>query len=146
MEVTETTNPANPHGPPADARVRRVELLISTLLRVGVVASLAVVTFGTAVSFVHHPEYLRSPPALARLTRPGTAFPGTVSEVVAGVRQFRGQSIVVVGLILLIATPVVRVAVSVLAFVFQRDWAFVVITAVVLGLLLLSFVLGKAEG
>ena len=145
-DVTRTTDPpAYPHAP-HDARVRRVELLISTLLRVGVVGSLAVVILGTVVSFVHHPDYLTSHRALARLTRPGAAFPRTAADVVADVRQFRGQGIVVVGLMLLIATPVVRVAVSVLAFVYQRDRAFVVITAVVLGLLLLSFILGKAEG
>jgi uncharacterized membrane protein len=40
------------------------------------------------------------------------------------------------GLLLLIATPVLRVAVSMLAFVYQRD----------LTLLLTSFVLGKAGG
>jgi uncharacterized membrane protein len=50
------------------------------------------------------------------------------------------------GLLLLIATPVLRVAVSVLAFVYQRDRTFVIITSVVLTLLLASFVLGKAGG
>jgi uncharacterized membrane protein len=52
----------------------------------------------------------------------------------------------VLGLLLLIATPVMRVAVSVLIFVHQRDWTFVVITSVVLVLLVLSFVLGRVEG
>ena len=50
------------------------------------------------------------------------------------------------GLILLIATPVARVAVSVLVFVVERDGAFVLITLFVLILLLLSFLLGKAGG
>jgi uncharacterized membrane protein len=150
MAVTDPDDPtppaaaAHPHAP-HDTRVRRVELLISTLLRIGVVGSLAVVLLGTVISFVHHPDYFTSHKALAKLTRPGAAFPRSVADVAAEVRQFHGQAIVVVGLILLIATPVVRVAVSVLAFVYQRDRAFVAITAVVLGLLLLSFVLGKAE-
>ena len=39
-----------------------------------------------------------------------------------------------------------RVAVSVFAFVYERDRKFVLITAVVLALLLLSFMLGRAEG
>jgi uncharacterized membrane protein len=46
----------------------------------------------------------------------------------------------------LIATPVLRVAISVLAFVYQRDRTFVVITTVVLALLLTSFVLGRGGG
>ena len=129
------------HG---DNMPRDAEILISTLLRTGVVTSLAIVILGTVVSFVHHPDYLDSPPALGRLTRPGAAFPHTLRDVARGARHFQGQAIVVVGLLLLVATPVLRVAVSVLAFVRQRDGTFVLITAVVLGLLLLSFVLGQA--
>ena len=37
---------------PADPRVHQVELIISTLLRVGVSVSLGVVIFGTIVTFV----------------------------------------------------------------------------------------------
>ena len=49
------------------------------------------------------------------------------------------------GLLLLIATPVVRVAVSILGFVYERDWRYILITSIVLGLLILSFALGRAE-
>ncbi len=127
-------------------KVHLVETVISHLLRFGVILSLAVVICGTVVSFIHHPEYLWSSPALQRLTTPGAVFPQTVSGVWHGVGKFEGQSIVLAGLLLLVATPVVRVAVSVLAFVYQKDRIFTLITLVVLGLLLLSFVLGKAEG
>jgi uncharacterized membrane protein len=50
------------------------------------------------------------------------------------------------GLLLLIATPVMRVAFSVLVFVYQHDRVFVVITSIVLTLLLVSFVLGRGGG
>lgn len=53
--------------------------------------------------------------------------------------------VMMMGLLLLIATPVMRVAVSILAFAVQRDWRFVAITSVVLALLLLSFLLGNVE-
>jgi uncharacterized membrane protein len=131
---------------PADHRTRQVELLISNLLRIGVVTSLAVVVAGTVLSFVHHPDFLSSPRELARLTTPGAAFPRTPGEVLAGLRRFQGRAVVVLGLLLLVATPVMRVAVSVFAFVYERDRKFVLITSIVLALLLLSFVLGKAEG
>jgi uncharacterized membrane protein len=128
-----------------DERVRRVELVISNLLRFGVVASLALILMGTVVSFVRHPAYVTSPSELRHLTRPGAAFPHTQHEIVTGVLSGSGQAIVTVGLLLLIATPVVRVAVSVMAFVYQRDRVFTLITLTVLGLLILSFVLGKVE-
>jgi uncharacterized membrane protein len=127
-------------------RARAVELLISNLLRIGVAASLLLVAAGTVISFMHHLDYLTQPPALGRLTTPGAAFPHTVHDVIQGVRDFRGQAIVMVGLMLLIATPVARVAVSIFGFVYENDRRYVIITTIVLALLILSFVLGKAEG
>jgi uncharacterized membrane protein len=66
--------------------------------------------------------------------------------VVRGIQHSQGRAIVTLGLLLLVATPVLRVAVSVIAFVYQRDRTFVVITSVVLLLLITSFMLGKAGG
>jgi len=126
-------------------RVRRTELLISHLLRLGVFVSLSLIVVGTVLSFTHHPDYLSSSAELQRLTQPGAALPHTLPEVVVGVREWRGQAIVTVGLLLLIATPVIRVAVSILAFIYQGDRIFILITTVVFCLLLLSFVLGKVE-
>jgi uncharacterized membrane protein len=131
---------------PNPERVRRVEILISTLLRVGVVTSLTVVVLGTLLSFVHHPDYVSSKAELSRLTKPGAAFPHTISEVIEGVRRLQGRAVVMAGLMLLIGTPVLRVAVSIIAFVYEGDWIFMVITSIVLALLLLSFVLGRAGG
>ena len=124
---------------------RQVEILISNLLRVGVVVSLSVVCVGTVISFAHHPAYLHSSPSLAGVTRPGAAFPHTVGQVAIGIRQLHGQAIVAAGLLLLIATPVLRVAVSIIGFVYEADRTFVLITSIVLALLLLSFALGQAE-
>ena len=49
------------------------------------------------------------------------------------------------GLLLLIATPILRVAVSLLGFALQRDRAYTMISAVVLLVLLISFLLGKVD-
>ncbi len=124
------------------AEVRRVELVISTLLRAGVVSSLAIVVAGLVLSFVHHAEYLSSPSELGRLTQPGAAFPHTLPDVLLSAAQRRGQGLVMVGLLLLIATPILRVAVSIVVFVHERDGTFVAITSIVLALLLASFLLG----
>ncbi len=134
---------ARHEGRDADEKVRRVELAISSLLRIGVVTSLLVVLAGTVVTFVHHPHYLSSRHDLVRLTSPGADFPHSVPSVIQGLQHSQGRAIVMAGLLLLIATPVLRVAISVLAFVYQRDRTFVVITTVVLALLLTSFLLGR---
>jgi len=53
------------------------------------------------------------------------------------------HALILPGLLLLIATPILRVIVSVVAFTLEKEWAFVGITTVVLLLLFLSFTLGK---
>ena len=57
---------------------------------------------------------------------------------------FAGQPLAIVqlGLVLLIATPVARVAFTLVAFVVQRDRTYVAITAIVLALLLFGLVFG----
>jgi len=57
----------------------------------------------------------------------------------------KGEAVIAAGLLMLIATPVLRVGVSIFIFVFEKDWAFVVTTTFVLGMLILSFFLGKVE-
>jgi uncharacterized membrane protein len=52
--------------------------------------------------------------------------------------------LVTAGLVLLIATPVLRVAASLVLFALERDRAYMLITAVVLLTLALSFILGRA--
>jgi uncharacterized membrane protein len=131
-------------GAPADDR-GTPERWISVALRAGVGASVALLVLGTLLSFVHHPEYLATRAPLGRLTRPGTV-PHALGDVLDGLRHHRGQALVTAGLLVLIATPVARVALSIAVFARQRDRVFVAATTVVLGLLLLSFVLGRAGG
>jgi len=56
----------------------------------------------------------------------------------------RSEAIVQLGLLLLIATPVARVALTLAAFVLQRDRTYVVVTTLVLALLLYGLVFGNA--
>jgi len=108
--------------------------VISWILQGGVIASSALIVLGLCLL----------------PTRPGglevhrvLAFPRTLADIWAGLLILRPQAIIVLGLLLLIATPVVRVAVSVVAFALERDRGYVVITLVVLAILILSFLLGK---
>jgi uncharacterized membrane protein len=61
-----------------------------------------------------------------------------------GIVSGGGKPVVMLGLLLLIATPVLRVAVSVVIFLIQADLTYVLITLIVLTLLLASFFLGTA--
>ncbi len=121
------------------------ELLISDLLRYGVLASMGLVTLGTVVTFLLHPDYLVSTEALERLTAPHPV-PHSLSDVVAGAMAAPGQSFVMAGLLVMMAVPVMRVALSLIIFRQQKDRLYVAITTTVLVLLLVSFLLGTAEG
>ncbi len=68
----------------------------------------------------------------------GTSDPTDFSSVVSGLGALRPIAIAQAGLLALIATPVARVGISLVAFVLERDRLYAVITAAVLGLLLLS--------
>lgn len=122
-----------------------IEILISITLRTGVVISVAVMLLGLVVTFAHHPDYFHSRPALGELTNSREVFANTLGAVFRGVRALRGQSIATLGILLLIATPVVRVAISVVLFAAQRDRRYVLITAAVLVLLLTSLATGLGE-
>jgi len=117
---------------------------LSRLLRIGVVASMAVVIAGVTLTFFHHPQYVRSTTALRELTDAATIYPHRLAGVIAQIRTGRGQGIVMIGLLMLIATPVARVAFSIVAFAIERDRLYVAITCVVLALLLVSFAIGAA--
>lgn len=129
----------------SDARVGQVEIAISHLLRIGVTTSMVIILAGLVLMFVHHPSYLRAGSDLQRLTSPGAAFPHTLHDVARGLRTYRGQAVIAVGLMVLIATPIMRVAASIIAFAVERDLVYVLITSLVLAVLLASFLLGKVE-
>lgn len=119
--------------------------VVGAVLRLGVYTSLSLVVIGMGVSIFHHPDYWRDPSALHRLLHPSEG-PHRVGDVAASVAAFRGQAIVMLGLLVLIATPVIRVAASLRHFRRVRDRAYTIFTSIVLSLLLLSFVLGRAGG
>ena len=119
---------------------RYVEELIGTLLRVGVTLAAAVVLFGGTVYLVRHglaaPQYhvfVGEPTDLRRLS-------GIVKDALA----FRARGLIQLGLLLLIATPIARVAFSVAAFALQGDRLYVVVTLIVLAVLIYSLTGGHA--
>ena len=117
-----------------------VEELIGTLLRTGVTLAAAVVFFGASVYLVRHgraaPQYhvFMGEPTDLR----------TVSGIVKDALAFRGRGLIQLGLLLLIATPLARVAFSVAAFAIQRDRLYVVVTLIVLAVLMYSLRGGHA--
>ena len=133
------TAPPSPNPTPA---VGALEAVVATVLRWGVAAATTLIALGTALSFARHPEYRTSARALQALLDPATSrAPGALLSTLP---QLRGQPFVLLGIILLVATPIVRVAAvsGMLARLGEKKLA--LFGLAVLALLLASFFLGKA--
>jgi uncharacterized membrane protein len=124
-------------------RVHRLELAISYLLRAGVICSLLLVLIGIAATAAQHPGWANGTVTMREVLSSGRSPFTSWSEVLAGVLSGNGLAIVMLGLLVLVGTPVMRVALSIGLFAYQKDRVFVMITTVVLLLLMLSFVLGR---
>jgi len=61
-----------------------------------------------------------------------------VGSIAHGVVTGDARSIIMLGLIVLIATPVVRVVMCVVGFLFERDKLYVMVSTVVLAILVYS--------
>ena len=113
---------------------QNVEELIGALLRVGVTLAAAVVLFGGTIYLVRHglaaPQFhvFKGEPTDLR----------TISGIVKDALTYQGRGLIQFGLLLLIATPIARVAFSVAAFALQGDRLYVVVTLIVLAVLIYS--------
>lgn len=104
----------------AVATVLRVGVTVSAVLVVGGMLGAAVVGWGGATGVVD-----------------ATDFGGLLERLRAG----QPLAVTQLGLVVLILTPVARVACSVVGFLLERDWAYVLITLAVLTILVASLVL-----
>lgn len=121
--------------------------LVSGILRGGVIASAAVVALGLALYLITgRTGYEAAGQGLAGLIQlgNGATFPVSIWEAIRGVIALKPFAIIQLGLLLLIITPVVRVASSVVAFAIERDRVYVAITLFVFVVLVISFFLGMA--
>lgn len=126
-----------------------MEDVIGWILRLGVIVSALLVVAGVVLLFITrssgYPGSLSDLPTLVQYGSQRTSlFPTTPGDVFAGVAQFKPYALIALGLLVLIATPVLRVAASIVIFLLERDYAYVWITLFVLVVLLVSFLLGKA--
>lgn len=109
-------------------------IMIGLILRCGVIASASITLLGLLLVLLL-PGGLSAQRVLT--------FPDTPGQVWVGLLAFHPQAIIVLGLLLLIATPVFSVAASAVAFARERDRLYMTIALIVLGILITSLLLGK---
>jgi uncharacterized membrane protein len=114
----------------------QVQHAVGGLLRFGVLTAGFVTALGGVLFLVrhggepvHYAMFRGEPPELS-------SFAG----ILRGAIRFDARSLTQLGLVLLIATPVARVALSLVGFILERDRKYQVITLLVLLILLGSFI------
>jgi uncharacterized membrane protein len=134
--------PPSPAPPPS--QTLSMEILISRALRIGVTLSAALIVLGVALLLIRGPG-LAVPASLAQLNA-GADLPLTLSfrSILYGAAQLHATAVIELGLLVLILTPIARVAMTVVLFARQYDRTFVAITVVVLLILVIGF-LGLAS-
>lgn len=120
---------------------RSIEKMISILLRIGVMVSGAVVLIGGVYYLLHHGREIEN----YRFFHGTAASDRIVPQIVRGALGLRARSIIQLGLLLLIATPILRVAFSLAGFAIERDRVYVLITSIVLAVLLYSLISGAVQ-
>ncbi|MGA6981399.1 MAG: DUF1634 domain-containing protein [Candidatus Sulfotelmatobacter sp.] len=115
---------------------QKMEILIAGLLRAGVLLSAVVVLGGAVVYLARNGDS----PINYRTFHSEPAEFRSIAGVLKDVFALRGRGIIQLGLLLLIATPVARVAFSILGFAKEGDRLYAIVASIVLLILLYSLI------
>jgi len=115
---------------------QKVEGVIGNLLRTGVILSATVVLIGAVIFLARH----GGSPADYRVFKGEPNDLRSVAGIVERSIHFSGRGIIQLGLIILIATPVARVAFAIYGFAAEGDRLYVGFTIAVLAVLLYSLI------
>jgi uncharacterized membrane protein len=107
-----------------------IERMVSRVLAAGIVVAVAFMLAGVVMGLVR-----------------GAGLPERVlgiADIARGLGELDAAAYLSVGLLVLIATPFVRVMGSIVAFALQRDRRYVLLTVAVLVVMCIGLVLGRA--
>jgi uncharacterized membrane protein len=115
---------------------RRLETIIGRLLQIGVLLAAATVFAGGILYLIQSPSghvnYRSFVSAGPHLT--------TFAGIIVSAAHFNSLGLIQLGLLLLIATPVARVAMAVAGFALERDRLYTVVSLIVLVILAFSLI------
>ena len=116
---------------------RDVQLILGTLLRVGVLVSTGVVLIGGIIFLSQHHSQLVS----FKTFVPEKVEFNSVAAILKGLKKFDGLAIIQFGVLLLIFTPIARVVFSIFSFLMEKDYMYVLIGLIVLSVIIASLYL-----
>lgn len=117
-----------------------MQAVIGWILRVGVLLSMSVIFIGGLIYLYRHGQAAAEYHTFKGIPDFVHSAPGIIN----GIITFRGQAIIQAGIILLIATPIIRVVFSAIGFVLEKDYLYTGITLLVLLIIFTSMLSGHA--
>lgn len=117
---------------------KQMDLAIGKLLRFGVIFS-AILVFLGGILYLRNP--LRSAPKYGHFLAESTSLE-RVTGVLRGAIHLDANSVIQLGLLFLIATPVARVAFCIVGFARQKDRLYIVVSSSVFFILIYSLIEG----
>lgn len=112
---------------------------VGNLLRAGVILSVLISLAGFVKLFMegfkmpHNYELLETPDA------------DVLREFWKGLQQMKGVAIIQLGILILIFTPLMRLIFALIGYLKEKDYTYVVISLIVLGIMVFSFLTGYAH-
>ncbi len=112
-----------------------IEKIIGLQLRYGVVIASLIVLIGGVLYLVQQGQGAIPP---YRTFLGESAGYTSLSQIVKGIGAGQAKGIVQMGVVVLIATPILRIAFSLVGFILEKDRLYIIITAIVLSVMLFS--------
>lgn len=117
-----------------------LQKMIGWILRIGIYTSIGIVIIGGIFFLYRHAQETANYHAFNGVP----VFVHNFGDIFSSAFSFKGQAIIQLGIILLVATPVVRVIFAAIGFLLEKDYLYTVISAIVLMVILLSAFSGHA--
>lgn len=117
-----------------------MQAVLGWVLRIGVFVSMIVVFIGGVIYIYRHGHSIADYHDFKGVPE----FVHTIPGIIHGIATLRGRAIIQAGIMLLIATPVIRIIFSAFGFILERDWLYLSITFIVLAIIIAGIFTGSA--
>ncbi len=117
-----------------------MQLLLGRVLRAGTVISVTIVLLGGIIYLYRHGHSI----ADYSVFKGVPDFIQHAPELIRGAFDGRGQAIIQLGIVMLVATPILRVMFSAIGFVLEKDYMYTGISLIVLFIIFISMLSGHA--
>ncbi|MDM1406561.1 DUF1634 domain-containing protein [Myroides sp. DF42-4-2] len=117
----------------------QLQTIIGNVLRYGVLSALTVTLIGGIILLVKDAQQTVSFSTFVENDRNLVEF---FHNILEGVANWDGESIIFLGILLLFFTPILRLILSLFSFILEKDSLYIIITLIVMAVIILSMSFG----